>query len=270
MAVCAPIGDFTAQLDYYGHGRVLFDYFFPGLIPGPAFAPPASLVADWPALYQQQVRPTVLALQNRIRLNQLVSTARLPVTPTNYLTTAENSVHALLDFAILETGDTIQTLGGLPFDNRTHWYAGSLNDLQLNLHVARYDAAPNALQEIHEHYDTRGQLARPLITMHTLLDEVVPYEHESRYTLKTLGAPPSWFYRTHLPVVRYGHCNFNLVDAALAVALLLQRAGELQLMFGLEAALEPAELASFEQRAAPLGIPYQVEGDALGVVLLAP
>jgi hypothetical protein len=133
------------------------------------------------------------------------------------------------------------------------------------LHVERFDADPAAIHEIHQYYDTRGELARPLVTMHTLLDEVVPYEHEPLYTAKTL--PTSWVHRTNLPVARYGHCEFNLVDASLAVAVLLLRSGELQLMYGLEAVLGPAELDAFEQRAAPLGIPYQVGGDSWGVVL---
>ena len=270
MAVCAPIGDFTSQLDYFGHGRVLVRVLLPGMIPGPIFDPTPELIANWPAFYNQQVRPKVLALHNRSRLNQLVRTANLPVSPTNYLQTAEGSVRALLDFVVLEIDDTIETLGGFPFENQLHWYAGSWNDLQLNLQVTRFHAEAVALQEIQQYYDTRGVLSRPLITMHTLLDEVVPYEHEIRYTIKTLAAPPSWINRANIPVVRYGHCNFKLVDAALAVGLLLTRAGELQLIFGLDAALNPAELASFEQQAATLGIPYEVEGEALGVVLIEP
>src|SRR6185436_20913821 len=33
IAACAPIGSFRAQLDSVGDFRVLFDYFFPGVIP---------------------------------------------------------------------------------------------------------------------------------------------------------------------------------------------------------------------------------------------
>jgi len=33
-AACGPIGSFQSQLDYFGDFRVLFDYFFPNVIPG--------------------------------------------------------------------------------------------------------------------------------------------------------------------------------------------------------------------------------------------
>ncbi len=34
LATCGPIGDFSQQINYFGDFRVLFDYFFPGVIPG--------------------------------------------------------------------------------------------------------------------------------------------------------------------------------------------------------------------------------------------
>ncbi|HEX2251607.1 MAG TPA: alpha/beta hydrolase, partial [Gemmatimonadales bacterium] len=40
LAGCGPIGDFRAQLDYMGDFRVVFDYFFPGLLPGTALDVP--------------------------------------------------------------------------------------------------------------------------------------------------------------------------------------------------------------------------------------
>ena len=34
FAACGPIGNFRSQVDYFGHFRVLFDYFFPGVFVG--------------------------------------------------------------------------------------------------------------------------------------------------------------------------------------------------------------------------------------------
>ena len=42
LAACGPIGSFNAQIDYIGNFRVLFDYFFPGVIPGSAIDDPAG------------------------------------------------------------------------------------------------------------------------------------------------------------------------------------------------------------------------------------
>src|SRR5215212_2343377 len=34
LAACGPVGDFRRQINYFGDFRVLFDYFFPGMLPG--------------------------------------------------------------------------------------------------------------------------------------------------------------------------------------------------------------------------------------------
>ena len=41
LSSCGPIGDFREQVNYYGDFRVVFDYFFPGILPpGPINIPP--------------------------------------------------------------------------------------------------------------------------------------------------------------------------------------------------------------------------------------
>ena len=50
LAVCGPIGSFQQQIDYLGDARVLFDYFFPGVL-GAAWTQsnitiPAELIAE--------------------------------------------------------------------------------------------------------------------------------------------------------------------------------------------------------------------------------
>ena len=57
MAACGPVGDFAAQIDYFGDFRVLFDYFFPGVIPGGPVDVPAQVRASWTSTYV----PAVLA-----------------------------------------------------------------------------------------------------------------------------------------------------------------------------------------------------------------
>jgi hypothetical protein len=36
LALCAPIGDFRRQINWFGDFRILFDYFFAGVMPGSA------------------------------------------------------------------------------------------------------------------------------------------------------------------------------------------------------------------------------------------
>ena len=47
LAACSPIGTFRGQVNYVGDFRVLFDYFFPDVIPGSAIDVPFYVVKDW-------------------------------------------------------------------------------------------------------------------------------------------------------------------------------------------------------------------------------
>ena len=47
LAACGPIGDFRGQLNHLNDFRVLFDFFFPGVIAGSPIAIPESVVQAW-------------------------------------------------------------------------------------------------------------------------------------------------------------------------------------------------------------------------------
>jgi hypothetical protein len=209
VAACGPIGSFPLQIDYFGDARATFEYFFPGVIPGSPFNPDPGLVAVWSDYYQTVVQPIVLAPENRDRLDQWVRVAHLPFDQDNYLDTVQVSVHDVLRYGVVNITDAAMTLGGFPFDNSTRVYQGSSNDLLLNLLVPRATASAAALTAMSTSYRTTGVLQRPLITLHTLRDQQVPYFHEPLYALKTLASGA--LIRRHLPIAidRFGHCNFT-------------------------------------------------------------
>lgn len=226
VAACGPVGDFRYQIDYFGHARVLFDYFFPDLIPGDPFAPTQELAEAWPDYYRQAVRPVVFSPAHRGKLLQWLSTARMPYDPLDFEATAGESVEDVLRYGVVDFNDAVETLGGMPFGNRFHLYTGSLNDWRLNRKVRRVDAAATAIQEMEDHYDTSGDLARPLITLHTLLDQQVPYPHETRYSFKTLLSGSYLTRHVNIPVARFGHCEFTVGEALAALGLMLVYAGD--------------------------------------------
>ena len=55
--------------------------------------------------------------------------------------------------------------------------------------------------------------------MHTTGDPIVPYWHEPLYTTKTL-LNNSALLHINIPVVRYGHCNFEVSEVMAGFALL--------------------------------------------------
>jgi pimeloyl-ACP methyl ester carboxylesterase len=263
VAACGPIGDFRYQLNYFGDARATFQYFFPGVIPGDPLDPPPALVANWSSYYESIVRPIVFDPANRHRLDQWVAVADLPFDSDNYLATVAVSVRDVLRYSVVNLKDGATTLGGFPFDNTLRWYSGSDNDLLLNLFVLRVSADPAAVAEMNAHYQTTGVLSRPLITLHTLRDQQVPYVHEQLYALKTLVSG-SLFTR-HLPISidRFEHCNFTKEEALFSFAVMLFYDGVLGDVSGTASFLTGPQLAAFERRAKAVGLPNRREGAKL-------
>ena len=228
LAACGPIGDFAFQIDYFGNGRVLFQYFFPGLIPGNPFNPNPDLVANWSSFYKDHVKPVILDPANRHKVDQLVWTAHLPYDPANYLNTVEHSIRDMLRYSVVNLKDATETLGGFPFENRRTWYSGSDNDWLLNWRVIRVAASPAAIAEMRAHYDTTGDLKRPLMTIHTRYDQQVPYFHERLYDLKCLAHGTLVTERLNWGIKRYGHCHFNADEGLAMLGLLLFYNGDLR------------------------------------------
>ena len=221
IAACGPVGDFPYQINYFGDARVVFDYFFPGLIPGDPFDPPQDLVEGWKLYYELVVKPVVFQPANLDRLNQLVAVARLPFDSSRYLETVEESLADVLRYSVVNFHDATQTLGGFPYDNQFRWYSGSNNDLVLNLAIPRVAADPAAVIEMETFYDTSGDLEAPLITLHTTRDQQVPFFHELLYLGKTIESGAFLTRHVNLTADRYGHCEFTTAEVLLAVTLML-------------------------------------------------
>lgn len=216
LATCGPVGDFRRQIDYVGDFRVLFDYFFPGLISGNAIDPPQVSQQQWDTVYVPTITAAFLA--RPARLDKLLRVARAPFDPNEPRTRIETAL-GVLWYNVFAAADTRAKLGGgNPYDNSRRLYLGSGNDFWLNLLVDRFHADPTALAAIEDGYQTSGRLAAPLVTLHTTADPIVPYWHEPLYTLKALR---SGLLHTNLPVFRYGHCSFRAEEVLVALGLLV-------------------------------------------------
>lgn len=268
ISACGPIGDFPRQINYFGDARATFQYFFPGLIPGPPFDPPADLVGNWSSYYDTVVAPAVFAAANRSKLDEWVRVANLPFDSADYLGSVAISVRDVLRYSVVNLKDAAQVLGGMPFDNLFRLYGGSSNDLLLNLTVPRISAAPAAIATMNgPGYSTTGQLTRPLITMHTRLDQQVPYFHQEIYTLKTLLSGD--FISRHLPLEanRFEHCNFSTDELILALILMLFYDDVVEEVSGLAAIMTADQVQRIEPRLKAAGVTYRVEGTKFKIKL---
>jgi pimeloyl-ACP methyl ester carboxylesterase len=214
-AACGPVGNFQFQVNYIGDFRVLFDAYFPGVLPGSPVEIPAVVPARWDDLYLPAIRRAIR--ESPARARELLSVARVPYDASDATTVVEATT-GLLWYNVFGTNDARAKLGGNPYGNRFRWYFGSTNDMSLNLRVKRVDADVPALVKL-QRYTPSGDLRIPLITLHTTGDESVPYAQELLFAAKVRTSDRGRF--LPLPVIRYGHCAFTTSEVLTGFALML-------------------------------------------------
>jgi len=248
LAMCGPIGNFNQQINYWGDFRVLYDYFFPASQFPLAQIPNSPVDINEPLVWPNWPTMT-LTIAQAVAANpatqQLLSTSRAPIDVADPLSVVSTTV-GILAYNVFATNEGQVELGGQPYDNRSKWYTGSTNDAALNAGVARFRADRAASVEIARYYQTSGKLKSPLVTLHDTGDPIVPYWHETLYTVKTVMTG-SLFKRINIPIVRYGHCNFKSSEALAAFAILVLRSGGWQVKDVSRVLPDAARQAEFKQ-----------------------
>jgi len=217
MSVCGIVGDFPAHINYTGDWRIIWDYFYPGIIPGTAISVPQTVLFDWETVYKPAIAAAIAS--DPATAQNIAAAANIP-----YGGNPANLSDALLgaSSAVLGVNDSILKFGGQPYDNIGRIYTGSSHDVRLNLSVARYAADPGALAEIHASYETTGMPLMPMVLMHTTADPVVPFWQEKLYAEKVARSHSLSNYAL-IPFPRYGHCNFTTTELVAGFAVLVFR-----------------------------------------------
>jgi pimeloyl-ACP methyl ester carboxylesterase len=215
LAACGPIGDFTRQIDYFGDARVLFDYYFPGVLPGTPVDIPPQLRSGWTSTYEPAVIEALTG--DPARAAELAAVAGIPV--PDAVAAAAGTIAQVLWYNVFATDDAQERLGGNPYPNVGRQYSGSSDDAALNAGVDRYEPITLARAALGQ-YDAGGDLPGPVVTLHTTGDPEVPFFHEALYRAK-VEAQGRLDRLEQRSVDRLGHCTFTapeLFDAFLALA----------------------------------------------------
>ena len=223
LAGCGPIGDYRKQIEYVADFRAVFDYFFADAIPGwpvwrqdlsandPGYIDPGS----WGAA-EQAAGAALDDPGNAARNQHVLLVTHAPIDPGDPGSIKATTLGGLW-YSFRGTNDAILKLGGMAFGNGDRRYSGSLDDAGLNAGVARFQftADPAQLAEL----QTSARLRRPLVTIHTTGDPIVPIWHESLYRdrLSFFGK----LLHTPITIDRYGHCNFTDAEVLAAFAVLV-------------------------------------------------
>lgn len=217
MPMCGVLGGADMAVDYIYNVRALFDYFYPGVLPGSATEIPEGF--HW----SQAQGLAYLAIVG----NPYPAFEMAGVDPVNVqYQSPEELINAILTAIVFHTAsveDFIdRTHGHDFFDNMDVVYSGSGDDAALNAGVDRFSSTPDAENFIRHYYEPKGKLRIPVVTLHTTRDQVVQIFNEHDYAAKVEALGGSDLL-TQFEIDRFGHCAFTLDEMLGAFAELVDQ-----------------------------------------------
>jgi pimeloyl-ACP methyl ester carboxylesterase len=219
LSLCGPVGGGRTETDYIGNVRVLFDYYYPGVIPGDVLhVPDMEYSASSPIV--KAIVAAIIGNPQRAVALAAVDQVKLPYTTASELVL---SIVRALGYNIRGTNDLLVRTGGQsPFGNVGLTYTRlGLPDLFVNAGVGRFSAQAGGIAYLNSYYQTRGSLAIPLLTLHTTQDPDVPFFHEAAYA-KIVAAARTSRWLAQQSVQRYGHCNVTPAEVAITLGQLVK------------------------------------------------
>ena len=214
LTFCPVSGGSQKQFDYPAHVRALFDYFYPGVLPGNATYMDPSVDLNFGVVF-----PAIAAFQNDPSgVFAMASIAQSPLPYADPLELGESLVTALVTNA---DGNQRLQIDGIvlpTFDNQDVEYTGLVPPLLLadiNANIDRFTASPAALSLLNKDYEPNGDLDVPHLTITTSRDPVVPGFNQTSYA-SVVAAAGNADNLVQRSVDRYGHCTFTPEEVAVA------------------------------------------------------
>jgi hypothetical protein len=213
LPACAVASGSTRHYDYYLNVRVLFDLFYPGVLPGTAVDVPDGI-----DVIQDIVNPAIAAMTaNPLAAAGAATIARITQTPVPFAGPAElvQSIATALGGAAGYPEIVALNHGHSYFDNTATQYTGALPAATLafiNANVQRFPGKPDAQNSMEHNYTPTGDLRIPALTLSTPRDPVAPGFHRTIYgqTVAAMGNGDRLVQR-EVPGTAggYGHCTFT-------------------------------------------------------------
>jgi pimeloyl-ACP methyl ester carboxylesterase len=212
MPICAPVGGDDMGFGNSFDTRAVFDYYFPGVLPGDALHLPAG-VDFWgtilPSVTAAMSDPDKFQLGlSMADIDQLALSTYLGDLPWGE---TWDSIIMRLYITTVEVNDALdQTHGHSFFDNSNTVYSGSSDDDALNAGIDRFTSTPDAENFLKHYYEPTGKLKIPVLTLHTERDPLFPMlPHQNSYR-EAAEAAGSGDFLVQQYVDSYGHCTMSM------------------------------------------------------------
>jgi len=214
LPIGAVAGGSRRQFDYEANVWTLFNFLYPGVLPGNAAHVPEGIdvtqAVVLPAMAAMQADPTGALAMTQID--------QIPIPFTTPEELVESILTALAYYAMEFTDLNNRTHRQGFFDNSETQYTGALPPEQLqaiNGGLQRFAASPSALAYLEHFYNPSGALRIPMLTLATSRDPVVPGFHQMSYRDTVTAAGASEFLAQR-EIERYGHLTFTPEELAQA------------------------------------------------------
>ena len=218
LLMCGIVGGATAHFNWLGSVRLLFDYFYPGVLPGSALYMPPGV-----DLTNDVLNPAQTAIAGNFPPVLFIAAIdQTPLAGTSFAELAQSLVRAVAWHARGINDVTDRAHGHVPFDN-TAGYTDAQAPLgvpsavltAVNAAVPQYTSPPDVQAWLDHNYQPSGQLSFPVLTLHTTQDPSVPFFHENLFASLVGGAGTGNFL-VQRSINRYGHCAFTVAEMVTA------------------------------------------------------
>jgi pimeloyl-ACP methyl ester carboxylesterase len=213
LPLCGLLEPTTWALERGGAMRAAFDFYYPGVLPGPEHIP-ADVVFD-----KAMVEKVFKALPSS-------ATGRAELMALGHLKTDDDLASGMV-FGTYVQRDMERRIGASVLDNHNFIYAGGPDDNALNDGVKRYTASEAALGYLRTWYTLSGVLLKPTLAVHTTYDPIIPAETVSLYAdqVQRQGSSKNFVQQY---VKADGHCHISGAETAAALSELIRwkRTGE--------------------------------------------
>jgi pimeloyl-ACP methyl ester carboxylesterase len=214
LLLCGMVGGAEAHFNWVASIRILFDYFYPGVLPGTPTSMPPNID---PFAIIGLVQAAITA--NPAPAFYIAAIDQTPLAGTSPSEIIFSLAYALVWHARGINDVTSRAHGHVPFTNINTTYTSSVLPPSLmaaiNSGVQRY-AAPRDVQAWLDHnYQPTGNVGFPVLTVHTTGDFSVPIFHETLFGQLVNSAGTGDLVVQRI-INRYGHCTFSTSEVITA------------------------------------------------------
>lgn len=206
LSICGGNGGTQQQLDYFFTARVLFDYYFPGVLPGSPLAMPTLSLKDFEDLAPLIAGAVIGDLGAAM---EMAAVDQFGLQYDNIGELIEGIVQSLAIHSVSVNG-LLDAARGNPFDNSLVNYTGTSDDAALNAGIERLIADPQARAYAATWYEPSGSIGgTPVILLHTSRDPIVPDAGNNDKYQGLVEASGNSDFLLRRTVDRFGHCTLS-------------------------------------------------------------